>query len=802
MKKLLRSHVFRYGLAIVIVAATLILELLIRRVFTLNPTILILVAVILSAWYGGLGPGIMSAVLWSFLARLFVGESQPFFPLRLYPSDLPRLIILTLIALLAGWLRRASDARKTRALQQAAIARLGQLALEGTRLPDLMTETTRLVTETLDVRHCSILEYMAEEDSFLVLSGTGWKESPDGKRIIAAKDSMVGYTLQSGESMIANNLAKETRFRVHPDLIEYRIRSSMVVIIRGSKRPFGVLGAHALRKGFFTKDDINFLQSVANVLSAAIERKRAEEDLQNQQKWLENVLDLMPTPMLLVEPHTAIVTFANRGADEMAGGEFPKGKPAEEYHTVYYCTDEKGNRIPDEEMPGVRASRGERLEGFEMDWHTPAGKKSLILFSENVPAMHGHPSSAIIMFQDITNLKQIEAELQQANRLKDEFLATVSHELRTPLNAILGWAKMLRTSRLSADVSSRALETIERNARAQAQIIEDILDVSRIITGKLRLDVQTVEISSVIEDAVEAIRPASDAKAIRLQTMLDSEAGPVLGDPDRLQQVMWNLLSNAVKFTPKGGRIQISLKSVNSHIEITVSDTGEGINPDFLPYVFDRFRQADSTLTRSHGGLGLGLAIVRHLVELHGGTVSVYSGGRGTGATFKVELPVSITRDMSSIRIGAERVSKAIGHRGFALTPPASLDGLSILIVDDDADARDLLTTMLGELGASVTTASSAAEAVSALQVVKPDILVSDIEMPEEDGYSLIRRIRAGEVETNGWFPAIALTAHARTEDRLLALSAGFQSHVVKPVEPAELAAVISSLTRRTGRQD
>ena len=391
--------------------------------------------------------------------------------------------------------------------------------------------------------------------------------------------------------------------------------------------------------------------------------------------------------------------------------------------------------------------------------------------------------------------QKARAEAERLNQLKDEFLSTASHELRTPLNAILGWSQILRSNRVDEATMNRALETIERNARSQAELINDLLDISRIIIGKIRLNVQMVELLPVIEAAIDTVRPAADAKNIRLQSVLDPAAGPVLGDSERLQQIVWNLLSNAIKFTPKRGRVQVCLQRINSHIEIIVTDTGQGISAEFLPYVFDRFRQADSSITRSFGGLGLGLAIVRQLVELHGGTVHAESPGEGQGATFTVKLPLMAIGPKA---IEPERVHPAAGGSvPFDCSP--GLDGLRILIVDDDADIRALLIYTLEVCGAEVMAAASADEAISALTASSPpmDILISDIGMPDEDGYALLRRVRALEPENGGRIPAIALTAYARTQDRRAALLAGFQSHVAKPVEPAELIAVIANLAGR-----
>jgi PAS domain S-box-containing protein len=380
-------------------------------------------------------------------------------------------------------------------------------------------------------------------------------------------------------------------------------------------------------------------------------------------------------------------------------------------------------------------------------------------------------------------------EAEEASRTKDEFLATISHELRTPLNAVLGWAEMLRAGKLDEATSAKALDIIERNARSQAQLIEDILDVSRIIRGRLRLKVAPVEMVSVIQEAVDVVRPAADAKNVRIQAVLDPRAGPVSGDSNRLQQIVWNLLSNAVKFTPKGGRVQVRLQVVDSHAEITVSDTGEGISPEFLPYVFDRFRQADSSFSRKHGGLGLGLSIVRHLTEMHGGTVQAISDGEGKGATFKLKLPLIVVHDRSLLKAAASTAATADYQ--------PSLEGVSLLIVEDEPDARDLLVTILEQHGAQVRAAASAAEALEAIKQSKPDLLLSDIEMPGEDGYSLLRKVKSMEAEIGAIF-VVALTAHTRLEDRVRALSAGFQSHISKPVKSDELISLISSQVKKS----
>jgi PAS domain S-box-containing protein len=541
------------------------------------------------------------------------------------------------------------------------------------------------------------------------------------------------------------------------------------------------------------KDEKGRIIGISKIARDITERKRVEEALANQRRWLEYLLNLAPIPILLVEPNSARVLFANRAADEMSGNNISRDGHADAHYLRYPCTDARGQRIPADELPGARVARGERLEGFQMDWHTPYGKRSLLIYADILPSMHGHPATAIIICQDITEIKRIEEELRTANRLKDEFLATLSHELRTPLTAILGWSRMLLTGALDEATTKEALETIERNARAQSQLIEDLMDISRIITGKLRLDARPVDLASVIEATIASVRPAAEAKALRLQVVLDPLAGPVLGDPARLQQVLWNLLSNAIKFTPKGGSIQVRLERVDSHVEIAVSDTGQGIKPDFLPFVFDRFRQADATTARAHGGLGLGLAIVRHLVELHGGTVRVDSPGEGQGATFTVQLPIMIMH-----REASDKETRYAPSGPSSVVTPA-LDGLRVLVVEDEADARQLLAVALERHGAEVIAVSSAQEALAAIESATPDVIISDIGMPREDGYALIRKVRALPRERGGNIPAAALTAYAGSEDRKRALLAGFQAHIPKPVDPSELIAVVASLAGRTG---
>jgi signal transduction histidine kinase/ActR/RegA family two-component response regulator len=385
-------------------------------------------------------------------------------------------------------------------------------------------------------------------------------------------------------------------------------------------------------------------------------------------------------------------------------------------------------------------------------------------------------------------------EAETANRLKDEFLATVSHELRTPLNAVLGWARMLTSKQLNEERAAHAIETIHRNASALAHIIDDLLDVSRIVAGTLHLVHHPVDLAAVVEAAFDAVRPLAEAKNTQLHFAPDPSSTEVVsGDADRLQQVVVNLLSNAIKFTPENGRVDVSIKHAGSNLELAVEDTGEGISPDFLPHVFDRFRQADSATSRRHGGLGLGLAIVRQLVELHGGTVRADSSGPGKGATFTVRLPILTSPRVRRVRSRADE-SRPV-------PPLERLDGLHILIVEDNADGRELMSLVIEQAGARVTAVASAREAFEALESLQPDALVSDIGLPDEDGYALIARLRSQEADGGGFLPAVALTGYVRTEDRARVLAAGFQVHVPKPVDPAELTAAIVAVTRDPRRR-
>jgi PAS domain S-box-containing protein len=399
--------------------------------------------------------------------------------------------------------------------------------------------------------------------------------------------------------------------------------------------------------------------------------------------------------------------------------------------------------------------------------------------------LHDQKMAEIERTELLAREQKARAEAEAANRMKDEFLATLSHELRTPLSAILGWIQLLRTETLNEAQRAHALETIDANAKLQTQLVADILDVSRIITGKLRLEVKWVDLEDVVNAAIETLRPATAAKGIAIELQVDPRLGPVRGDPERLQQVMWNLLSNAIKFCARAGRVVVTIAPLGSHVEVVVTDNGEGISADQLPHIFERFRQGDNSTKRRHGGLGLGLAIVRHLVELHGGSVVAESAGPGAGSTFRVHLPKLATP-------GVDTAREAIKPEA----PAPDLAGLHVVVLDDDAALREILSLFLEGNGARVSSVSSVAEAMKMVNTERPDAVISDISMPDEDGYDLVRQLRA--VDRHGKpIPTLALTAHARTEERHRTLSAGFHAHLTKPVDMKELVSVVAKLCGR-----
>ena len=550
------------------------------------------------------------------------------------------------------------------------------------------------------------------------------------------------------------------------------------------------------------------VELVATV-NALLRARRSEEKLRYSEARFRRLVEDIKDYAIFMIDLDGLVTSWNAGAERVLGYTEAEvlGKPV----TMLFTPEDRAAGVPERELRTVR----DQGRASNERWHVR--KNGERFFVDGVTTTVRDETGKLLgcskLMRDVTERRHAEeererllvaeqaarAEAERAGRMKDDFLATLSHELRTPLNAILGWATILGSKSPSPDDLHEGLETIRRNARAQTQIIEDLLDMSRIISGKVRLDVQRLDLSSVVRQAVDTVTPAAEAKGIRIQAALDPTA-TISGDPGRLQQVFWNVLTNAIKFTPKGGRVQVILERVNSHIDVGVTDSGEGIPAEFLPRVFDRFRQADASTTRRHGGLGLGLSIVRQLVELHGGTVRAASLGAGHGSTFTVSLPLTVVQAEPGTPVEHRHPESDTG------TAPditdalcARLRGVRVLVVDDEADARALLWRVLDDCGAIVTTAASAGEALDRLREARPDVLVSDIGMPDEDGFSLIRRVRALGPEQGGNIPAVALTAYARVQDRVMSITAGFHMHVAKPVEPAEFIATVASLACRVG---
>ena len=547
-------------------------------------------------------------------------------------------------------------------------------------------------------------------------------------------------------------------------------------------------------------DEQNNVIGVIAVIGDISVRKQAEEATRRLEFHVES------SPLAVVEWDTDFrVSRWSASAERLFGwkAEDVLGKHVNEWRFVF--TDDvdavalvTNRQREGVEVQGVTRNRNYTREGSILycEWYNS------VLHDER-----GKLVSVLSLVLDVTARQSAEEEraaslvrerdarqhAEEADRLKDEFLATLSHELRTPLTSILGWASMIRNGEVEGSNASRAIETIERNARSQARLIDDLLDVSRIITGNLRLDLHPLNLAPIVEAALDALRPTADVKGMKLQTRFDPGQCLVKGDPNRLRQVIWNLLSNAIKFTPRHGSVSIDLTCVESTARLTVRDTGDGIAPEFLPYVFDRFRQAEGSISRKQGGLGLGLAVARHLVELHGGTIRAESEGIGKGAVFTVALPLAQERRDPA---RAEERKREVERRR-SRTGALRLDGVHVLLVEDDDDSRKLLGTMLKRYGARVTSTKSAAEALAVFEGELPDLLISDIGMPDQDGYELMRKLRALPPERGGKTPAIALTGYASRKDRDRALNSGYQQHMAKPIEQVDMIKAIAALVGR-----
>ncbi len=701
--------------------------------------------------------------------------------------------------------------------ETSEFARLNDLSLRLWQITDLqqgLDEMTRASMELLGADMGNLQSYDPECKVLRIVSQRGFQPEflEFFKEVSAEDDTGCGRSLRSGQRTIIEDVDADPEYEPYRAIAAragYRAVQSTPLISRDG-RPLGMLSTHFAAPHRPSDQELRQLDLYLRQGVCFFERAEAEAALRAEIEARKSSAVAEARLGAIVESSDdAIISKTLDGIimSWNAGAQALFGFTAEEAIGQSILLIIPPERHQEETTILTKLRKGEKIDHFETVRRAKDG--TLVDISLSVSPVRdstGKIVGASKIARNITAKKRFEREREQLleaeraareeaqrlNRLKDEFLATLSHELRTPLNAILGWAQMMGLTTLEGDELAEAGRVIERNARTQKQLIDDLLDMSRIVSGKLRLELQQIEPMSVIDTAIETIRPTAAVKDIRIEKLFDPLAGPVSGDPGRLQQVVWNLLANAVKFTPKGGKIQVRLERVNSHIEICISDTGEGIEPAFLPNLFERFRQADASSARRHGGLGLGLAIVKEIVELHGGTVRAKSAGVGQGATFIVTLPLLLFKRQDDVPSVHPTAPSALPIQ----SDFTKLSGLKILFVDDEPDARTLVRRLLEQYGAEVATAENATAALDQIVHFRPDLLISDIGMPTVDGYELLRRLRSSKDET-AMVPAIALTAFARYEDRTRALLAGYTHHVAKPIEPSELLATIAVVSGR-----
>jgi PAS domain S-box-containing protein len=656
----------------------------------------------------------------------------------------------------------------------------------------------RLLGEYLQADRCAYADVEDDEDTFN-LTGDYNRGVPSivGRYRFADFGAEVLHLMREDKPYVVADV--DTHEPPIGDLTYYRktlIQSVICVPLRKGGRFVAAMAVHQKTPRVWRPEEIDLMRTVASRCWESIERARVERTLRESEARFRQLADAMPQIVFAATPD-GHVDYFNRQWYEYTG--LPEGEVG--YESWRQAHTEDGLRRTSERWnEALRTGEPYEIE-YALRRHDGAYRwhlgRALPIRDRNGRVVRWFGTNTDIHERKTfeQSLQDARAEAERASRMKDEFLATLSHELRTPLNAIFGWAQILKMRAALPAELAQGVEVIERNARAQGTIIADLLDMSAIVSGKVRLDMQRTDLAEVVRAAVETARPAAAAKQIGLHVRLEPEAGAVIsGDANRLQQVLWNLLSNAVKYTPNGGRIDVDLARAGSDFRLCVADTGEGIHPDFLPFIFDRFRQADATKTRRHAGLGLGLSIVKQLVELHGGTVVAVSAGPDRGASFIVTLPEQ--RQAETVPASQSK-APADGLRPAAPAGAPRIAGLKVLVVDDDRDARDLVRRLLEDERAAVTTAQSAREAAALLESDRFDVLVSDIGMPDEDGYALMRRVRAFGAQRGGDIPAIALSAYARPEDRVEAVRAGFQMHLAKPVEPTELLAMVASVAKR-----
>ena len=610
-------------------------------------------------------------------------------------------------------------------------------------------------------------------------------------------------TMQRISGLTRDEALGKSVLDVFPFLREIKVLEGKEVVCEN--HPYGPSETGIFKSHYspLLDDNKNVVGGVA-VIADITARKQAEEAANTAYRQL--AFHVESSPLAVVEWDSDFrVSRWSASAERLFGWRADEviGKHVNEWRFVFTDDVDAVALVTNRQREGVEVQGVQRNRNYTRD----GGVLFCEWYNSVLKDDRGKLVSVLSLVLDVTARQSAEEEraasllrerdarrhAEEADRLKDEFLATLSHELRTPLTSILGWASMIRNGEVEGSSAARAIETIERNARSQARLIDDLLDVSRIITGNLRLDLHPLNLAPIVDAALDALRPTADVKGIRLQTRFFPEECLIKGDPNRLRQVIWNLLSNAIKFTQRGGSVTIELNCVELTARLTVSDTGEGISAEFLPYVFDRFRQAEGSISRKQGGLGLGLAVVRHLVELHGGTISAESEGLGKGSSFTVDLPLAQERRDPARAEERRREIERRRRRSGAIR----LDGLHVLLVEDDDDSRKLLGTMLKRYGARVTSTKSAKEALSVFDDELPDVLISDIGMPDQDGYEFIRKLRSAPPDKGGLTPAIALTGYASRKDRERALTAGYHQHMAKPIEQADMIAAIAALVGR-----
>jgi PAS domain S-box-containing protein len=787
MEILKRNLLTRYGAAILAAAIGLLLRwFLISLLGDRVPFITLFPAVVFAAMFGGFGAGLLTMLLGAFAVNFFIMSPQNAFALS-KPEDLAQMLLFLTMGVFISWV--VGERERVRNLLQRAQSE-----------SERSEKRARLAQKTTGI---GIWEWNLKTDEVEWSEGVyellGLEIGSREAKVENWNDFVLPEDLEPAQAKIQKLIADGH----HEFYDEFRLQ-----------RPDGAV-CWIASQGQIMRGKDNQAERLFGVNYDITARKESELAIKNLNrelniriKELQTIFDIAPVGIAVAADANCDVISANPALAAMLGidaGDNISVNPANAGNVPYKHLKD-GRELAPHELPMQRAVREQKTILDDETDILRADGKLVTIYSYAAPVVdeNGAVVSCIAAHIDVTARKKDERERQrqldleqtlrvqaeEANRLKDEFLATVSHELRTPLNSIIGWITMLRDGNLAGDFRERALEAIERGAKSQSQLIEDLLDVSRIISGKLGLKVEPVNIVPVINAAVETVRPAAEAKGIGLHQIINPKIAMISGDADRLQQIIWNLLSNAIKFTPKGGTVEIVLSSTDSQVEILVRDNGRGISPDFLPFVFDRFRQADGSITRHFTGLGLGLAIVRHLVELHGGSVQVESAGEGKGAIFTAQLPLMSLPES----VDEENFAAAGFHPAY---PP--LDGVRILVVDDEDNTRELLKLIFENCRAAVETAASSSEALEKVKASPPRLIVSDIGMPGEDGYTLMQKVRAWEKESGrkSTIPAVALTAYARAEDRQQALDAGFQVHISKPIEPFELTQMVENLIRQ-----